>query len=503
VCDDHPVTDRRSLLMAGVGVATYAAVATFEPAAAGTRTRSHTFTGSFTGVGTPDWHYLPFKVDKAVTEIRVSYAYEATDTGAGFSANVIDIGLFDGSGHGLGRQAGFRGWSGGARRSFRVSRHSATPGYLPGPLRPGTWHVILGPFTIVPPGVSWKVTVTLVSGRPKSRFRPEPAPRRVEGTGPGWYRGDLHLHTVHSDGRDTQRAMALSARSKGLDFIVSTEHNTTSAHGTWGRHTPRNLLVINGEEITTRAGHWIAAGIPAGAWVDWRYRAENGRLPRFLRRVHDLGGIAIACHPYVPIPGTMWGFGYDFAGMDAVELWNGPWTLDDQFGLEAWHAMLVAGRFVPGVGSSDAHNADDVGRAQTVVHARTLSAGAVIAAVKAGRSWLAESSTVDLSFTASLGATTVSCGGTLAAGPADLVDVRLVVRGAPACLAQVIGPAGPLAGAVTDGSGAATVTVAVPAGLTPFVRAEVRRLDGAPVLNPLQGVAGLAMVAMTNPVFLG
>ena len=61
----------------------------------------------------------------------------------------------------------------------------------------------------------------------------------------------------------------------------------------------------------------------------------------------------------------------------------------------------------------------------------------------------------------------------------------------------------PLAGATTDSDGAAEVSVQVPAALAPFVRAEVRRLDGAPVVNPLEGVPGLAMVAMTNPVFLG
>lgn len=495
--------DRRALLAAGAGVTTSAAVATFEPVAAGTTTRSHTFTGAFTGLGTPDWHYLPFRVDRAVSEIRVSYDYESTDTGAGFSANVIDIGLFDGSGHGLGRRTGFRGWSGGARKSFRVSRHSATPGYLPGPLTPGTWSVVLGPFTVVPPGVSWRVTVTLVSGKPKRRFRPKPPPRRVKGTGSGWYRGDLHLHTVHSDGRDTQRAMARAAKAAGLDFIVSTEHNTTSAHGTWGRHAPRDLLVVLGEEVTTRAGHWIAAGLPPGAWIDWRYRSADGQLGRFQRRVHDLGAIAIACHPWVPIPGTMWGFGYEYAGMDAVELWNGPWTLDDQVGLAHWHSMLVTGRFLPGVGSSDAHNVDDVGLAQTVVNVPTLSAGAVIAGVRAGRSWLAESSEIELGFTASYASTTVSCGETLPVGPADVVDIELTFSGSPSCLAQVIGPAGPIAAGLTDGSGAVTVSVAVPAGLAPFVRAEVRRLDGEPVLNPLEGVPGLAMVAMTNPVFLG
>ena len=69
--------------------------------------------------------------------------------------------------------------------------------------------------------------------------------------------------------------------------------------------------------------------------------------------------------------------------------------------------------------------------------------------------------------------------------------------------AQVIGPVTPLAGALTDAAGDAEVTVQVPAGLAPFVRAEVRRTDGQPELNPLAGVPGLAMVALTNPVFLG
>ncbi|MGB0191573.1 MAG: phosphoesterase, partial [Nocardioides sp.] len=171
-----PLT-RRGLLAGSTGVVTTAAVARFEPAAAG-QSRSETFTGTFTGVGTPDWHYLPVEVPRGVREIEVSYAYEKTDTGLGFSANVIDIGIFDPSGHDLGAASGFRGWSGGARDRFRISRRRATPGYLAGPITPGTWHVVLGPFAVVPPGVDYEVTVTLHFGRDRRRFKPEPAPRR-------------------------------------------------------------------------------------------------------------------------------------------------------------------------------------------------------------------------------------------------------------------------------------------------------------------------------------
>jgi hypothetical protein len=110
---------------------------------------------------------------------------------------------------------------------------------------------------------------------------------------------------------------------------------------------------------------------------------------------------------------------------------------------------------------------------------------------------------VDLTFEASLGSTTVSIGERLPGRGVDCVDVRLEVSGAPNCVAQIIGPLLPLGGAVIGSSGEATVTAKVPVGLARFVRAEVRRLDTAPVLNPLEGVPALTMVAMTNPIFLG
>ena len=58
--------------------------------------------------------------------------------------------------------------------------------------------------------------MTLHFGRQPKRFRPKPAPRRVKGSGPGWYRGDCHLHTVHSDGRHTQRSLLALAREQAL-----------------------------------------------------------------------------------------------------------------------------------------------------------------------------------------------------------------------------------------------------------------------------------------------
>jgi len=493
--------DRRALLLAGAGTVTVAPLTIFEPAAAG-RTRTKVFRGEFTSSDTPDWHYLPFRVPSGVRRIEVKYSFQPTDTGIGISYNVVDIGIFDPSGRGVGNQAGFRGWSGGARRSFHLSRTGATPGYLPGPMTPGVWRIALGPYLITPPGTPYKVEVTLHFGQRSRRFEAAPAPTEVPGHGPGWYRADLHTHTYHSDGSRTRPRLVESARAAGLDILGSSEHNTSSATLSWGRHAPDDLLVVAGEEVTTRAGHWLAMGVPAGTWIDWRYRPEDERLAEFTAQVRELGGVAIACHPFNPVPSIRWGFGTDFEHMDAFEIWNGPWTGDDQQAVANWTKLLNQGRFVPAVGTSDSHNeGQTVGLAQSVMRLDALSSEAVVTAVKGGHLYVAESSAVSLTFGATTGPATASCGDTLEAAPADLVTVTMTAAGVPMCVGQLIGPVGVIAGALAAEDGSLTVTAEVPASTIAYVRAEVRR-PNAEVNSPVEDLAGSRMVALTNPVFV-
>ena len=496
---DHHL-DRRALLLAGAGITTTAALMTFEPAAAG-QTRTKVFTGRFSSPDTADWHYLPFQVPKGVRRIDVSYDYKPMPTPLGTTFNVVDIGIFDPSGAGLGNAAGFRGWTGGARRSFTIGNTSATPGYLAGPITPGRWRIVLGPYQIVPPGTPYRVEVTLHYGKRGRPFEPAPAPTTVADSSPGWYRGDLHVHTVHSDGKQTQPEVLEYARSAGLDFIGSADHNNSAAQLTWGRYVDDDFLVIAGEEVTTRGGHWLAMGIPAGTWVDWRYRPEDGKLGRFTQQVRDLGGLSIAAHPYSLGTGITWDFGYDFAEVDAVEVWNGPWgraTMLNEAAVKRWHELLTAGVFKPAIGNSDTHNAEQqIGLPQTVVRAESLSTEALIAGYRAGHSWIAESSAVELAFTATLGEVSGTCGDRVPSAAGDQVAVRLEVTGVSGCVATLRGPGKlndpdtVLGTGTADDSGRILLETTVPGG-TAFVRAEVRR--GLLATDP--------MVAMTNPVFL-
>lgn len=486
---DAPL-DRRGLFLAGAGVATTAALLTFEPATAGQTTRTKTYRGEFTDPDGPDWVYLPVRVPKGVRAIEVSYEFEPRDIGP-TSFNVVDIGIFDPSGRGLGDAQGFRGWSGGARRSFRIGESRATPGYLPGPITPGRWHIVLGPYQIVSPGTPYRVRVTLHFGKPGRPAVASPPPRAVKGTGRGWYRGDLHVHTVFSDGSQTPRQVVAWARAAGLDFIGSSEHNTNAAHAAWGDVVPKGFLVIPGEEVTTRAGHWLAAGLPAGTWIDWRYRPEDGELARFARRVRAVGGLTIAAHPFQIGTGNGWQFGDGFAEMDAIEVWNGPWSglnaTANEKAVARWHELLTAGVFKPAVGNSDTHKQEQrIGTAQTVVRASSLSAAALIAGYRAGHAWLTGSSSVGLTFAASRGGAAAECGDRLAGTGA--AAVRLRVTGVPVgSVATLRGPGTTVFGTATaDASGALALDAGADAA---FVRAEVRDPAGA-------------MVALTNPVFL-
>lgn len=448
--------------------------------------------------GAPDFVYLPVEVPSGVREIAVSYTYDKPQVPAGTPGNALDIGLFDERGTALGGR-GFRGWSGGFRDRFAVSAEEATPGYLAGPVRPGTWHIALGPYTVAPQGMDYEVTVTLRHGPQGRTPKPVYPPQRAKGRGRAWYRGDCHLHTVHSDGKRTPPEVAAAARDAGLDFIVTTEHNTTSGHGAWDGLWGDDLLVLTGEEVTTRNGHYLALGTDAGVFFDWRYRARDDAYERYVRRIHRAGGLVVPAHPSCPFVGCQWKFGYE--GADAVEVWNGPWTADDELAVAAWDNMLVAAdEWLPAMGNSDAHReGQTVGLPHTVVHASDLSRAALLEGIKTGRSYLTESSqiTVQLNASGEHGAHAGISERLPVQAEGAKVSVRLEVSGAPdGATFRLLTDEGELRSGPLDSG---PVTWETTASYATYVRAEVRRpvAPGTPA-----GVPG-AMAAMTNPVWLG
>jgi hypothetical protein len=453
------------------------------------------FSGRF-GFGIYRWAYLPFEVPPGVQQIRVSTSH---DSGMGGPArNVLDLGMFGPAGYQLGNTAGFRGWSGGARDSFMISSTHATPGYLAGPIEPGVWAVALGPVVLSPWGMAWQVRVTLDYEPPDAATRTpvtqviSPAFTPASVGGARWYRGDLHLHTHHSDGERDPGELVAAAHAGGLDFIVSTEHNTNSANREWPTCRTGSLLVIPGVEVTTRHGHWLAVGLPPGGWVDWRYGPSDGIFPRFAAEVRADGGLVVAAHPAAPLPGSAWEFG--FADVESLEVWNGKWNVDDEVSLRIWQRMLRQGRRIVAVGGSDSHaRRQVVGAPQTAVHADELSVAAIVDGLRRGRSYIAGSREVACELTASCPSGDVAGPGQqLRTQPGDSVTVTAVISGAPGTTAALITAAG-CVGRAPVASAGSRLQWELDAESARFARLEVR--DGR------RGRLG-AMVALTNPVWL-
>src|ERR1700758_3585036 len=105
------------------------------------------------------WHYLPVEGPPGSPPPGVELAYRAPGC-------VLDLGCLG--------PAGFRGWSGGARREFVITAEAATPGYVPGELEPGTWQVMIGIYRLPASGAEYRVTAE-TSGTP-GRLAPPPLP---------------------------------------------------------------------------------------------------------------------------------------------------------------------------------------------------------------------------------------------------------------------------------------------------------------------------------------
>src|SRR4030095_3510982 len=289
--------------------------------------------------GESPYRYIPFAVSPHTKRISISYNYDHAN-----GANALDIGLFDSRASEINHDVtGFRGWSGGRRSEFFVSRHSATPGYVPGKMLPGTWRIILGLYRVASAGVdvSFKieeeideskttnfasttqtaldlpVSLTIRLALPES---PSLAGQKVL---PRWVSGDLHLHTVHSDGDWTITELVKAARNSGLDFICITDHNTYSHHTEIDRLSSiqGSLLVMRGEEITTYGGHANAWGLPKNALIDFRVQpGEQQAISQIAAKAHSRGALISINHPFAPCPGCNWSYGEEAVGFDAVEV---------------------------------------------------------------------------------------------------------------------------------------------------------------------------------------
>jgi hypothetical protein len=363
----------------------------------------------------------PFTVPPGVESLSIEPAVSTTDDGA-----LIEIGLRGPS--------GLRGWSGPRHAPIVVSRISASYGYLPGPIEPGQWTIVVGVGRLRAPATC---TFEIVAQAQPAMPRP-----RLRSTG-GWLAGDLHMHSGHSDGYT--RATGIEAPipvadiveragRQHLDFIAVTDHNTTSHWADLDRLQPAapGTLLLHGREMTTYRGHFNAIGgqrfteFALGPMRPLRSIAADAAAD---------GAFVSINHPVLPDDDECIRCGWmdtddeTVRQIHGVEIVNGA-TDDPQLaGWRFWAALLNRGHRLVAVGGSDTHDPrhGTIGYPTTMVRAATLWEPALVDALKAGRVYVRSSPAAPRleSFSAATGDATYEMGSAMPPGSVTL-SARLV-----------------------------------------------------------------------------
>ena len=340
-------------------------------------------TGTVRGSQNKTYIEVPFQVPANVHRISVDFSYTQRE-----QKTTLDLGIAD--------PERFRGNSGGNKSHFTIGENDATPSYLPGPIPAGQWKLLLSVPNIRPAvNATFRAEVRFNSAIEDASFTTAPL-----ATGKRWYRGDLHMHTAHSDGSCASQSgrrvpcpvffTAQTATERGLDFIAITDHNATSQYEAMRELQPYfdRLLLIPGREMTTFWGHFNIFGTTQ--YVD--YRVQTGRdVNAVLRDARVHGAIASINHADSPTGEMCMGCGWtptspvDLSLLTGVEVVNSKRPL---VSADFWDRQLATGTHLTAIGGSDSHDAlapEGIAHPTTVVEADELSVPAILDGIRRGR----------------------------------------------------------------------------------------------------------------------
>ena len=180
-----------------------------------------------------------------------------------------------------------------------------------------------------------------------------------------WFKGNLHTHTVNSDGDSTPDDVVRWYRERDYQFLVLTDHNyLTSVDGLNAVHgADDKFLVVKGEEVTDRFGDKPLH--VNGLEVERLVTPTGGQsVVDVVQRMVD-GIRAARGVPSINHPNFGWAISPDELGQlqrtRLFEVFNGHPTVNNLGGggvpslEETWDRILSSGKMLYGIAVDDAH----------------------------------------------------------------------------------------------------------------------------------------------------
>jgi len=216
-----------------------------------------------------------------------------------------------------------------------------------------------------------------------------------------WFKGNLHTHTLNSDGDATPSEVTSWYREHKYNFLVLTDHNyLTTVEGLNAVHgAPGKFTLIPGEEVTSSFGklpiHVNAFG-PESLIEPLKGASVAETIQNNVNAIRAAKALASLNHP---------NFGWAATSKDIAqvkdlsffEVYNGHPEVNNQGGGgfesldEMWDAILTAGKRVRGIAVDDAHHFKTIGKSSSnpgrgwvVVRAAELDKQNILGALAAG-----------------------------------------------------------------------------------------------------------------------
>lgn len=236
------------------------------------------------------------------------------------------------------------------------------------------------------------------------------------------YRGDLHAHSFHSDGKEAPEIVASNYRKHGFDFFAQTDHRKLFPSLEcieFFKDKPVDFVMYTGEEIHAPDCFVHVVNIGSKYSVNEifqknpeKYRSEVEALIPTLdvpegvspfvyaacvwifERVKEAGGFSIFPHPHwladvFHVPIKLVNLLFERKPFDAFELLGGQEVHSNNLQVEYYYSELAKGHNVPIVGSSDSHgtvNRNWFTWTSTIVFSKDLKQENVFDAIRDGYS---------------------------------------------------------------------------------------------------------------------